>query len=67
MKLNAIRSIDVSKGRYIVLCDYGSEGIHVEEQYEDLEEAIQDAMGRTGCCAIVQLAEVRELYSSDDR
>ena len=58
MKLNGIRKIDESKGRYIVLCDFGSEGLSVMEQYDDLEEAVKDVCERSGPCSIVQLAEV---------
>ncbi len=59
MKLNGMKKIDESKGRYIVLCDYGTEGIAVIEQYDDLAEATGCALGHPGNCAIVELVEVR--------
>ena len=61
MKLNGIKKIDESKGRYIVLVDYGPEGIAVDEQYENLGEAVQHALAYTdGPCSIVQLVEVND-------
>lgn len=61
MKLNGISKIDESRGKYIVLCDFGTEGMAVMEQYEDLSEAVADVCARSGPCAVVQLVEVREL------
>ena len=61
MKLNGIKKIDESKGRYIVLVDYGTEGIVVDAQAESLEEAVQHALSCThGPCSIVQLSEVND-------
>ena len=61
MTLNGIDRIDESKGLYIVLCDYGTEGMVVVEQYDALSEAVQCAMSHSGQCAIVELTEVDEL------
>lgn len=62
MKLNGIKRIDESKGRYIVLCDYGSEGMTVIEQCDALDEAVNCALSNSsGPCAVVQLVEVGEI------
>ena len=41
MKLNGIRKIDNNGGDYLVLTDYGQEGIAVSHQCETAEEAAQ--------------------------
>ena len=61
MNLNGMTKIDDSKGRYIVLCDYGTEGIAVIEQYDSLPEAMNCTLSHSGACSIVQLVEVGEL------
>lgn len=62
MKLNGISRINEAGGRYIVLTDYGSEGMTVYEQHDNLAEAVQAALSNTGGpCSIVQLVEVGEL------
>ena len=61
MKLNGIKKIDESKGKYLVLCDYGCEGIAVVEQYQTLDDAVRDVCERSGPCSIVTLVEIGEL------
>ena len=59
MKLNGIEKIDESKGRFIVLCDYGCEGLGILGQNDNLEAAVRTALGHPGgSCAIVELVEV---------
>lgn len=41
MKLNGIRKIDNNGGDYLVLTDYGYEGLDVSHQCETAEEAAQ--------------------------
>ena len=41
MKLNGIRKIDNDGGDYLVLTDYGSEGLAVSHQCDTAEEAAQ--------------------------
>lgn len=53
---NQIERIDESKGRYLLLTDYRTEGISIEGQYETPEEAIM-AYGSDFPQTIVYLPE----------
>ncbi len=59
MKLNKIDSIDPKGGDWLVLTDYGTEGIAVTSQHKRVEEAIL-ALGEhgTGSEAIVLLPDL---------
>ena len=60
MKLNQIKSIDSSKGPWLLLVDYGTEGLSVVEQFESAQDAVDEAMrGRwTGPMAVLYLPNV---------
>lgn len=47
MKFNQIKKIGSDAGDYIILTDYGYEGLSVYGQYTSLEEALSN-IGRTG-------------------
>ncbi len=59
MKINKIDKIDSKKGDYILLSDFGSEGIAVSGQYKDIEAAV---LGLGNDCsssqAIVKLVDI---------
>jgi hypothetical protein len=60
MPINSTR-IDSTGGKFIVLADYGSEGIAVHIQSDDINEAVQESV-QVACdrVAIVQLVDVRK-------
>jgi hypothetical protein len=41
MKMNGIRKIDNNGGDYLVLTDYGQDGIVISRQCETAEDAVQ--------------------------
>ena len=58
MKINQIPTIDDKKGDWIILADYGSEGLCVLGQYKTPEEAIKNLGGAGGVPqAIVKLPD----------
>lgn len=60
MKLNAIPKIDNEAGDFVVLVDYGSEGLSVDSQHKELEKAIE-ALTKNNCgspMGIFRLVEV---------
>jgi roadblock/LC7 domain-containing protein len=58
MKVNGISQIDSDGGKYIVLIDFGNEGLIVEEQYQSFSEAIKAvAQTLSGNASIVMLAD----------
>ena len=57
MLLNAMEKIDTSAGKYVVLVDYGSEGIGVWSQFEELSEAIKATMSAS-CIAPTAIVKV---------
>lgn len=60
MKLNSIEDIDSNGGDYLLLVDYGYEGLSVSSQHETLPDAVNAAMrgNISGPTAIVKLVEV---------
>lgn len=48
MKINQMDKIDDDKGDWIILVDYGCEGICVKGQYSTPEEAIKNLGGAGG-------------------
>jgi len=48
MKINQIDKIDNEKGDWIILTDYGSEGLSVSGQYKSPDEAIVNLSGSVG-------------------
>ena len=59
MKVNSIGQIDSNAGQWLVLTDYGTEGIAVTSQHDRVEDAIL-ALGEqsTGSEAIVLLPDL---------
>lgn len=58
MKINRMTKIDDKKGDWIILSDYGSEGIIVAGQFKTPEEAVKNLGGYGGePQAIVKLVE----------
>jgi hypothetical protein len=59
MKLNTINSIDGSKGDFLLLVDYGCEGMTIAVQRESLEEIIKDfGSDWSGNKTVVKLVEI---------
>ena len=48
MKINQMSKIDDKKGDWLILTDYGSEGISVTSQHKTPEEAIKNMGGHGG-------------------
>lgn len=48
MKINQSTKIDDKKGDWIILTDYGSEGISVASQHKTPEDAIKNLSGTSG-------------------
>jgi len=59
MKLNTINSISENKGDFLLLVDYGCEGIAVVAQRESLEEIIKEFGGDwSGNKAVLKLVDI---------
>jgi hypothetical protein len=59
MKLNGIDRIKPDIGDYLVLADYGTEGLSVNSQHHELEDAIRAVMrGAYNSVAIVRLVDI---------
>jgi len=57
MIFNQINQIDNQKGDYIIMTDYGFEGLRVHSQHHSIEEAISN-IGGNGCSqAILKLVK----------
>lgn len=57
MKFSNTKKIKVDGGDYIVLVDYGIEGIAVRSQHDTLQDALLDIPHSGDECAIVRLVE----------
>ncbi len=64
MKLNKISKIDETKGEYIILGDYRTEGIAVIHQTDDLEEAINKCLEPHDCP--LSLVKLIDILSQED-
>jgi len=42
MKINNIESIDETKGKFLIVTDYGCEGLSITSQHESAMEAIKN-------------------------
>ncbi len=55
---NSIRTINPNEGDYIVLVDYGSEGISIFSQCKTISQAVYETSGISYPSAIVKLVVV---------
>lgn len=60
MKFNQIKSIDNAKGPYLIVVDYGTEGLHVMAQHESAQDAVDEILsGRwSGPMALLYLPTI---------
>ena len=64
MKINQIDKIDDKKGDWIILTDYGMEGISVTGQYKTPEEAVKNLGRDCSAQSIVKLPDFN--FSCED-
>jgi hypothetical protein len=60
MRFNGATRIKSELGDYVILIDYGQEGMSVHLQFETLEQAIEEynSIDYTGAKAIVKVASI---------
>lgn len=60
MKFNQIESIDSTKGPYLVVVDYGYEGLRVVAQHESAQDAVDEILSGqwSGAMALLYLPTI---------
>jgi hypothetical protein len=60
MKLNQIKKIDNTKGPWLLVVDYGYDGLSVVGQFESAQDAVDEVMGGnwSGPCAVLYLPNI---------
>jgi len=67
MRFNTTTKIESFSGKYIILVDYGPEGLAVLSQHDEIEQAVLAVPFADGCAvAIVQLIDINISLASGE-